>query len=206
MSNPESITLILAPAGPTEWDAADRLQGSVDLPMAAEWPEFSAVVEGVSSAGPGAVLSAPDESSLAVARAVASRVGVKARVVPALAEPSLGLWEGLDRKAWRERYNKAAKQWRTDPAGVHPPEGEPFADAAGRILTGAAKAIDKAGKPVVAIVARPMTLAAIRRFAAGAPVLSDWLDPPARGIETVVIEADALRAEPVLHTPAGVSP
>jgi len=207
MSKPTTITIILGPAAPTEWDQADRIQGSADLPPAAGADDAArAVIESAAAPGPQLVLSAPDEASRSVARRLAKAVSAKVKTVGGLAEPGLGLWEGLARQACIERYPTAFKQWRANPAGVQPPEGEPFTGAVERIISSFARAVDKSGKSSVAVVARPAALAIIARHIKGEPILADWSSAPGPGVISVETTIRDVKATPVLRATAEAAP
>src|SRR5262249_49622910 len=162
-------------AGQTEWDRSGRLQGTCDLPLCPEARgQLKAALTngrggGIETLGGGAGVPragfcAPGEASIGAARVVAGAAegagGTAAKVTAeeSLREMDLGLWEGLSEHELNERFPRAARQWQDDPDCVCPPEGEAFAEARGRVISGVRKIIDKA-KPgsTVALVLRPIS-------------------------------------------------
>lgn len=202
MSKRPEIQINLIPAARSEWEKTGRLQGQSDLPANPEsLAEMRAILDAVDSLTSGPILSAPDEASLETARLVHDITGGKIKPIEALAEPSLGLWEGLEESAAMERYASAFKQWRNDPASVIPPEGESFEDAVDRIVGGVIKAIDKTSKPVVSIVVRPVAYQILQRWAMGRPIAEDWRGGGADIVFTFSLPRTKL-PDVVLKTPA----
>jgi broad specificity phosphatase PhoE len=93
----------------TEWDAAQRLRGNVDLPATEEsLAELRQRVARLSD-GPELLFHAPDECAAESSRVIASRFGCAISAVPALASPDFGLLQGLSlaepaRPAGNERH------------------------------------------------------------------------------------------------------
>jgi len=163
MAKAQDIHILLVRASGTVWDEAGRLQSETDLPLSktgrAELDGLCASLNGLRLS---VIFTAPDEASAETAEALASRCGGRLRSMPGLAEPGVGLWEGLKESELTERYAKAYRQWQEDPSSVQAPEGEDFDDASERILAAVGRALEKAGKDAVAIVARPMAHAIVR--------------------------------------------
>ncbi len=158
------IRLLLVTTGATEWCQQDRLVGAADLPMcAAGLRDVRSAAENLEADSLGVVLCGPDEGSQTTAKMFANASGTKVRSLEGLANPSLGLWEGLCKATAAEKYTKAYKQWSLDPTSVLPPEGESFADAEARILRTLAKAVlkHKSSDPI-AVVLRPSASAIVR--------------------------------------------
>jgi len=206
MSKSTEIQLVLIPAAATEWDESGRLQGGSDLPASASGlAAAKACVESAAALNPAVVLSAPDEASVQTAKLLAKHVGVKVRTISALADPSLGLWEGLAESAALERYPTVYKQWRQDPSSVHPPEGEAFDHAVHRITSGLVKAIEKSSKESYALALRPAAYRIVSRWAAGAPIVQDWRAPQANEVQTFTLSRAKLRQPPNFKATANAS-
>lgn len=156
--------LLLMRSGQTDWDASGRVQGAADLPLS---PAGRSVVQAEASTLLGRelamVLTAPDEASRETARLVAEATGSKVVVVPELAEPALGLWEGMRYDDLEKRYCRAGRVFLEDPCGVVAPDGDALPATAERVLKAFAKATSrcKAGASV-AVVVRPIALGVIR--------------------------------------------
>lgn len=187
MAKAKHYRLVLIRAGSTAWDEDARLAGRTDLPLCtAGRADADAAADTVSSLPMEVVLSAPDEGSRETAAKVASVSRAKVRAVEGLAEPDMGLWEGLQESDLRERYPTAFGRWKDDPTSVSPPEGEDYLHAETRVVDTLRAALEKLGgeHPAVAIVLRPLALAILRA----------WLldDSPARlmvvGTEVPAVE------------------
>ena len=204
MGKRSDVTIILVPAARTEWDDSCRVQGSADIPPAVSGAEDARAVAAAAAVhSPTAVLAAPDEASLAVATALAEAIDAKLRVVKELAEPTLGLWEGLERSVCLDRYPTAFKQWLADPASVNVPDGEAFEDAVERIVLALGKSAEKSSRSPIGVVVRPIARRVLARWLRGEPIAADWSgDEPACGVEAITVPRSALRAEPKLHAPA----
>lgn len=204
MGKRSDVTIILVPAARTEWDESGRVQGSADLPPAATGAEDARAVAAEAAAlSPTAVLAAPDEASRSVAAVIAEAIDAKPRVVKELAEPTLGLWEGLERSACLDRYPTAFKQWLADPASVNVPDGEAFEDAVERIVGALGKYAEKSSRSPIAVVVRPIARRVLARWLRGEPIAADWSgDEPTEGVDAITVPRSALRAEPTLHAPA----
>lgn len=156
--------LLLLRSGPTEWDRSGRLQGQTDLPMLAE--AATALTErlaGVTVEGLSAVMSGPDEASLATAELLAERAGVRVQGVDDLRELDLGLWAGLRVEELEERFERAGRQWLENPAAISAPQGETLEAMAERVLPVLERAIvKKRSAASVAVVLRPIVHAYVR--------------------------------------------
>ncbi len=201
MTKSADIQVTLVPSAGSSWDQDGRLQGKADLPATDE--SLSNTRLSLDEAGGAEVIFvAPDEASKQTAALIAERFPCKTRKVNALADLSLGLWEGLEETAAEDRYPTAFKQWRQDPASVIPPEGESFEDGVTRIVQGFAKAADKASKPAVAVVARPDVALILLRWLRGEPIAEGWNQTAFESPTTLTIPRERLKSEPILKAPA----
>lgn len=174
------IRLFVARCGATEWDEAGRLQGATDLPLSETGrAALDAEIAGLSKATVGAeisqVLCAADEGSEQTARLLAKRVGGKVKVLPGVAEMNLGLWEGMLRSDFEERYPRAWRQWREDPASVVAPQGESLVEARARIIGALASQIERLkGGTASAVVVRPIAFGLVRCWLGERPTKELW--------------------------------
>ncbi|HED53274.1 MAG TPA: histidine phosphatase family protein [Phycisphaerales bacterium] len=184
MAKPEQINVMLIRSGASEWDRCGRLVGQADLPICKssrnEVDESSAMLNGAELR---VILHAADQCSTATASAYAQVTGAKTKVVEELADVDLGLWEGLRTEELEEKFPKAYREWRDNPANVIVPEGETLVGAGARITGGLAKALDKlrAPDPGVGVVLRPMAYGLVRCWLTGRPISELWkaMDGPA---------------------------
>ena len=171
----QDILLGLIRCGETTWEAEDRVHGAADLPLS---PQGRASISAVSvTLGPkrfGVVYHPPDEAATDTAHIVAEAVGAKTKAVAELAEPDLGLIDGLTEKGFAERFPKRYKQWQEDPLSLLPPDGEALGDAGARIFGACAKILRRSRGDRTAIVLRPLALGLIRCWLADRPACELW--------------------------------
>ncbi len=195
------VRLLLVTTGATDWCQQQRLLGSTDLPMSPAG--LRSIRSAADKLGPdalGVVLCGPDEGSHTTARAFASAGSTKVRSLDGLANPSLGLWEGLSETDAAEKFTRTFKQWCGDPSSVLPPEGEAFADAEERILRTLAKAVLKhKGTGPIAVVLRPTASAIVRcwleslpssrvGWMAGRTPVTEWRSVPRERFDAMIRE------------------
>lgn len=162
MADASAITVLLVTTGSTAWEDEGRLCGATDLAMSEEGHDrFVEALAGVSGDRLDVVYCGPDEGSVDAGEMVAKRFGARKRVVGALREVGLGLWEGQRRDDLASRSPKTYKQWCENPASVAPPEGETVGEARERIVGEMCRLIEKAraGGQKIAFVVRPMAAA-----------------------------------------------
>ena len=97
----------------------------------------------LAGASPSTIHHPPDEAATETAQIIAQEVGTKLKVNDDLADPDLGLLEGMLEQRFAEQHPKRYKQWEGDPLSLVPPEGEPFADARARIFLTLGKLLKK---------------------------------------------------------------
>lgn len=151
--------LILIEAGPTPWDAEDRLVGNHTLPLA---PGAAAVVAAAVAQLDHPVdavyRSAANEATNQAAQLLADRFKLRARDNPDLEEVDLGLWQGLTRTDAKFRFPSAFDEWLQNPAGVRPPEGEALEAAVDRLRGSLRKILRRHRDKTVAVALRPMAM------------------------------------------------
>ncbi|MBX3365552.1 MAG: histidine phosphatase family protein [Phycisphaeraceae bacterium] len=166
MTNTDELRIFMVRVGPTLWDEAGRLVGSTDLPLSPKGVELAAAAAAEASREPrlSVILAARDEASQTAAKTIQAAAGGRIRQSPELHEVDLGLWEGMLREEFAEKFPTACKQWADDPAGVVAPEGESLVMAEERILDELYRALAKA-KPAdgpIALALRPMAYTLMR--------------------------------------------
>jgi len=198
MAKSTHIKLLIVRAGASEWDLADRLSGSADLPLS---PEGVAAVRAIARELPeGSVCqiwTSPEDTAETTAQAIAQATNARLKVVPALHEVSVGLWEGLNCADAEERAGKAFRQWREDPTSVVPPGGEPIAEAAERVIGQVRALLAKARGDEncgVCLVLRPMVFGIVRCWLRGEDLAEMWTEAQAGDKpEWMLVDRDSVR-------------
>ncbi|MDH3585122.1 MAG: histidine phosphatase family protein, partial [Phycisphaerae bacterium] len=114
-----------------------------------------------------------DEASQQTTALFAARSdGGKTRELDDLAEANLGLWQGLTEDQLADRYPKVFSQWKNDPGAITPPQGEPLESIQGRLTSALGRLLKRDGPEPLALVLRPVLLAACHRWLAEEPL--DW--------------------------------
>jgi len=157
MAKSERISILLIRSGETEWDAAGRLQGEADLPLTESGRvALLGLANDLKDEPLGVILCGPDEASEETARVLGQRTDARVRKIKALGEVNMGLWGGLRDADLNERFCKAWRQWKGDPAAVTPPGGEPAREAEVRLFTALAKAFERNAGKTIGVVLRPI--------------------------------------------------
>ncbi|MCH8007064.1 MAG: histidine phosphatase family protein, partial [Planctomycetes bacterium] len=116
----------------------------------------------------------PDAAGGQPAELFARAAGAKAKPVDELADPDLGLLEGLLRQDFAERYPKRYRQWQDDPLTLSPPEGEEIAEARARIFAALARVLRRSRSEEVAVVLHSLGLGLLRSWLADRPAGDLW--------------------------------
>jgi probable phosphoglycerate mutase len=168
-----TIMLCLIQCGETAWEAERRMHGHTDLPLSEAGR--AALLEDVRRLRcdrVAVVHHPPDEAATDTAHIVARRLGARTRAVSELAEPNLGLLEGLTEDQFGERFPTRHRQWIEDPGSFHAPEGDSLLQAARRIQAAVARILKRSRSRETAIVLHRLALGNMRCWLAARP-LSD---------------------------------
>lgn len=174
-SKRKTITLALIRCGETTWDVEGRLYGCSDLPLSIDGR--TAVSEDVASLDCGrigTIYHPPDDAAIETAQIVAGGTGSKAKAVAELADPDLGVLEGLTAKDFADRFSKRYKQWQEDPLTLAPPEGEPLVDARARLFGAISRMARRSRHDEIGIVLHPVGLGLLRCWLANRPAADLW--------------------------------
>ncbi len=175
MGNPTlNKTLFLILCGDTPWDRESRLRGRTDLPLAnagrAMVVSETARLEQMGIGDLKVIYHPDDEAARDTAGIFAGALKVKTKVAFALADPDLGLLEGLTQDEFEERYPRRHKQWLDDPLALIPPEGESLTDAKERVFRAVAKIVGKSRREKVAVVVHPVGYGFLRALFTRTPL------------------------------------
>ncbi len=193
-SRRNTILLTLIQCGQTTWDTENRVLGASDLPLSDHGrSEVTSLAAGFVPRHLGVIHHPPDEAAADTARVFADAHGVKTKAVEELADPHLGLLEGLTERVFQERMPTRYKQWQDDPLSLAPPEGEEMVEARSRLLAATARVLRRPKSGEVGIVLHGLGLGFLRGWLADRPghELRSFLE------QAPAIERYALTAEMV---------
>jgi len=167
--------MCLIRCGETTWDHEERLHGQTDLPLSnAGRAQMAAIAERTPAGAVGTVYHPSDEAASDTAEIFASAWKAKRRVIEDLADPDLGLLEGLARRAMIDRYPKRARAWTDDPLSLVPPEGEPVSEARARVFNAITRTMRRPRVVEAAFVLHTLSLGLLRCHVANQPSRQMW--------------------------------
>jgi probable phosphoglycerate mutase len=175
--------LSLVRCGDSPWERDGRLHGRTDLPLSeAGRAAVTAGLAHLAAVSIATIYHPADEAAVDTAQIVARAVGAKTKEVADLADPDLGLLEGLLEQQLAERFPRRYKQWQEDPLALVPPEGEAVADARARVFGTIARILRKSRAAEVGVVLHPIAFGLLRCWCADRPAtdLRERLRDPAR--------------------------
>jgi broad specificity phosphatase PhoE len=190
-----SIALTLIACGDTAWRADGRLHGRTDVPLT---DAGRAAVADVLSRSNGVRIPTihhpKDEAATETAAIAAAALGARRRVSEELADPDLGLLEGMRVQECLDRHQKRCRQWDEEPMSMDPPEGELVIDARSRIFSAVSRILKRSRAGEVAIVVHPIAHELLRSWFSNRPPgkrLWGVGDPPP-SVESYIIALELL--------------
>ena len=167
----KSVMVTLIESGPTSWQADGRILGAADLPLAVEGnKQVEQVAAWLKMSRATTVYHPVDECATTTAAACAAVIQAKTKAVEELADPHLGLLEGLTEHDFAERFPSRHRQWETDPLSLSPPEGEAMIDAANRLFRAVAKILKKSKGEEAALVLHSLGMGMLRCWMSQRPM------------------------------------
>jgi|GEM_PF-398489 len=197
MARVKHAAVWLIRSGPTAWEDEGRLVGSADIPLGEAG--FNAArdrAKSVFGQKLSGIITAPGEASLQTARLISEPSGEKIKVIQELADPSLGLWEGMRESDLEDRSPTVYRQWKDDPFTVSVPNGEPMDDARDRMIEVLRRLVPKyaSATGTLAVILRPTAFGMARCYLQGLPSTQLWeLAHDGDGIERLTLDCDRLR-------------
>ena len=145
------MKILLVRHGETDWNVAQRIQGSTDTPLnetgimqarklAEELAKRETPIIGV--------YTSRLERAAKTAECVAEKIGKECIVLPGLEEINFGLWEGITWEQVEEQFPEEFQTWRQNRRYEHPPKGESYQELVERVVAALQKLIKelKSGK------------------------------------------------------------
>jgi len=155
--------LILVRDGLTDWNAASRVQGSIDVPLNKDGlRQAKKLAMELANIDIDAVYSSAMARSSEVAKEIAAVKKLKPKKLKALNDLGQGLWQGLIIEDIKKRYPKQYAAWQESPLSVTPPEGEGVADAEKRVSAAVDKIAERHKGGNVCIVSHRIIKAIIK--------------------------------------------
>lgn len=131
------MKILLVRHGETDWNVAQRIQGSTDTPLnetgimqaqklAEELAKRETPIIGV--------YTSKLERAAKTAECVAEKLGKECIVLPGLEEINFGLWEGITWEQVAEQFPEEYQIWRQNRRYEHPPKGESYQELVERVV------------------------------------------------------------------------
>ena len=174
-SKHKPIVLCLIRCGETTWDVEGRLHGRSDLPLSIDGrTSVTSDIAAVRAPCMTTICHPSDDAAIETAQIVAHAVKGKAKVVAELADPDLGVLEGMSAQDFADRFPKRYKQWQEDPLSLTPPEGEQLVDARSRLFAAISRLAKRARTGEIGVVLHPVALGLLRCWLADRPAADLW--------------------------------
>ena len=131
--------------GQTEWNALQKFQGSIDIPLSDEGREQAECAAGYFADRPilDAIYSSPLARAYETAEILGECQGLDVQVVPEFSEISFGAWEGLTHQEIEAKWPGALRLLYSCPDKWQIPEAESFEDVRERALRGLQPILDE---------------------------------------------------------------
>lgn len=120
-----SVKLYLIRHGQTDWNVAEKIQGSTDIPLNETGRHQAAcLAKGMERRLVARIYSSSMKRAVETAKVIGSSQKVNVEVIDGLQEVEFGKWEGLTLREIQEKYPEEYSRWRQNPVDVAPPGGE----------------------------------------------------------------------------------
>jgi broad specificity phosphatase PhoE len=147
------LRIALIQPGATDFDDQGRIKGSLDIPLSVNGKsQVRRTVEELATLEIDAIYTAPGQSALQTATALAAAHRARIKRVKELRNLDHGLWHGKLIEEVKQKQPKIYRQCQDYPQWICPPEGESVAAAQRRVRAAVAKIIRKHKTGTVALV------------------------------------------------------
>ena len=163
----ESTQLIALRHGETDWNAAQRIQGQLDVPLNARGQQQARLLaQALAEAGPIDVLYSSDLSRAAsTAGALAALTGQTVVIDSNLRERGFGVFEGATYAEVDQRWPEQAQRWRRRDPDFGPAGGETLKDFDARAIAAYSRLVQRHPGQMVAVFAHGGLLDSLYRAA-----------------------------------------
>jgi broad specificity phosphatase PhoE len=189
------LQIVLIRPGRTDYDAQERIQGTLDIPLNEEGrADATQAVELLREQGIEAIYAPLSEPSHQTAEIIAEALHVKCRKLDRLPNLNHGLWQGMLVQDVRTKQPKVYRQWQEQPETVCPPEGEMLGDVEQRVRVSLAKLIKKHKEGVIGVCVPEPLLSIARRIIAHTALGDLWRPRNGHGLlEVLPVESEVVQ-------------
>jgi 2,3-bisphosphoglycerate-dependent phosphoglycerate mutase len=155
--------------GQTAWNAEQRLQGHIDIPLddTGRW-QAERLAQALAGEELAAIYSSDLQRALATAQALAAATGAPITTDPQLRERGFGRFEGHVYADITRQWPDEAERWRRREPGFQPGGGEALVDFYRRCVTAVSAWAGRHPGQAIAVVAHGGVLDCLYRAATGA--------------------------------------
>jgi probable phosphoglycerate mutase len=169
------VRIVLIRPGATDFDEQRRIRGNLDVPLNQEGSaEVARLIEELRDQKLEVIYTAPEQSAVQTAEAVAEALGSKLKKLDRVANLDFGLWQGMAVDEIRLNQPKVYRQWQEMPQNVRPPEGEMLSEAEERVRTAITKLLKRHKEGVVGLVVAEPLASLVKQFVTQAEIGDLW--------------------------------
>jgi phosphoserine phosphatase len=167
--------IVLIRPGSTDYDAQDRIQGTLDIPLSERGhAEVAQMTEQLRQAGIEVVYAPTSQPAEQTGKALAKSLGIKLRKLDHMQNLNQGLWQGMLVTDVRRKQPRVYRQWQEQPESVCPPQGEMLGEADERVHTVMNRLLKRHKEGIIALVVPEPLLSLVRRFVTRAELGDLW--------------------------------
>jgi probable phosphoglycerate mutase len=175
------LQVVLIRPGCTDYDAQQRIQGSLDIPLNERGAsEVAQTAENLRDKALETIYAPVSQPAQQTAEMLAKILGVKHKKIERLQNLNQGLWQGMLVEDVHYKQPKVYRQWQEQPENVCPPDGEMLAEADDRVRTALVKLLKRHKEGAIGLVLPEPLLSLARRFIAHAELGDLWKAPLGR--------------------------
>lgn len=143
------MSILFARHGETDWNIANRLQGTTDIPLNENGKAQARLLCGNLEKGHRnicRIYSSRQKRALETAEAVGSQYHVPVQAIPGLEEMNFGVFEGHTWDEIERLYRDDVRKWESDKRFNRPPEGESYQELLERLFPALDRILEEAGE------------------------------------------------------------
>lgn len=160
--------LILVRHGETDWNAEDRIQGWLDIPLNEEGRrQAERLAQELAETKIAAIYSSPLKRAFQTAEIVAEKHHLMVKKVSAFKEINQGRWQGLLVSEARKKYKNLYQRWLTHPLEVVPPGGESLEEVYQRVVKACQALVNNHPQETLCLVTHKVTAALTKCYYLG---------------------------------------